>query len=318
MPPTITNRSGQVYNPVLTNLARNYQVQGLIADLVCPEVPVGTEVFEYVVWESHNNFATDVETATPDRSEAREIDVALSKESATAEEHVLKVSVSDRERRQMAATGIDIRRAKTRTLERRLQLAKEVRVANALRKTTSGGSLNLGATPSNNWNVDAGTIEADIVTAKEAVYDAIGIEPNTVIIPWKVANAIATQQDIREIFKYTVDGRSLIGAGESILPPEIWGLKVLIPRGRRATNVLGQTNAFADVWGDDVRVLYVNQQPDLEEPSCAYTFKVSGSEAVTTYRTPDPPVEWVRNSSGVLIEKVVAPDAGYEIKDVLS
>lgn len=319
MPPSITNRSGQIYNPVLTNLARDYSAQGLVAEELAPVVDVATETFQYNVWEAHNSFATDVETATPDRTETREIDVSLTQEEATAEEHALKVSVSDREERQGRATGIDPRRAKTRVLERRLALAKEVRVATALQKTTTtGGQLNLGAAPSNNWNVDAGTIEADVVTAKEGVYDAIGIEPNTIVIPYKVANAISIQQDIREIFKYTVDGRQLLGAGQNILPPEIWGMRVVIPRGRKVTNKLGQTNAFTDVWGDDVRVLYVNPQPDLEEPSVLYTFKVTGSEAVTTWRTPDPAVEWVRNSNGVLVEKVVAPDAGYVIQDVLS
>jgi len=318
VPPGLTNRSGQIYNPVLTNLARDYAPMGFVADRLAPVVDVATETFEYNVWDTWSSFANDVETATPDRVETREIEISVTQETATAEEHALKVSVSDREERQGQATGIDPRRTKTRLLERRLMLAKEVRVANALRRTASGGQLNLGAAPSNNWNVDAGTIEADIVTAKEAVYDAIGIEPNAIVIPYKVANAISIQQDIREIFKYTVDGRQLLGAGPNILPPEIWGLETIVPRSRRATNKQGQANAFADVWGDDVRVLYLNPEPDLEEPSVLYTFKVSGSEAVTTWRTPDPPVEYVRNSKGVLIEKVVAPDAGYVIEDVLT
>jgi hypothetical protein len=315
---TITNRSGQIYNPVLTNLARDYSPDGLVADQLSPEVPIATETFQYNVWEAYHSFATDVDDTTPDRTETREIDISLTQEQATAEEHALKISVSDREQRQGRATGIDPRRAKTRLLERRIALAKEVRVANILRKTTNGGQLNLGAAPSNNWNVDLGTIEDDIRIAKEAVYDAIGIEPNTIVIPYKVANAISIQQDIREIFKYTVDGRELLGAGPNILPPEIWGLRTIIPRSRKVTNALGQTNAFTDVWGDDVRVLYVNPQPDLEDPSVLYTFRIPGTEAVTTWRTPDPPVEWVRNSAGILVEKVVAPDAGYEIQDVLS
>lgn len=318
MAPGITNR-GQAVNPVLTNLARDYRPEGLIADQIAPVIEVPAETFQFNVWDAREMFANDVETKTADRAEAREIDWSVSQTAATAEEHVLKISVSDREQRQGGVTGIDPRRAKTELLSDRLALAKEVRVATALKKISgTTGQLNLGAAPANNWNVDNATIEADIQTAKEAIHDAIGIEPNTIVIPYKVANAISVQQDIREIFKYTVDGRQLLGAGPNILPPEIWGLRVIVPRGRLVSSASGQTNTFTDVWGDDVRVLYVSQAASLMNPSVLYTFQVPGSQRVTTYRTDDPPVEWVRNSAGVLVEKVVAPDAGYEIQDVLS
>lgn len=313
--PRVTNRTGQLYNPVLTNLARDYQPEGLVGDLLAPTIEVVLESGQYNVFNPFDYFSNDVDTTTPDRSETREIDLEMTTETYIAEEHALKISVSDREQRN---SFIDVRRRKVNQLQTRLMLAKEVRVANALRKTTSGGQLSLGATPSANWDIDTAVIESDIKTAKEGIYDAIGIEPNTIVIPYKVANAISIQQDIREIFKYTVDGRQLLGAGGNILPPEIWGLRVVIPRSRKATNAAGQTTTFDDVWGDDVRVLYVSPSPDLESPSVLYTLKVRGSEGVTTWREHDPQVEWVRNSAGILVEKVVAPNAGYEIKDVLS
>lgn len=316
--PSVTNRS-QLVNPLLTNVARNYQPEGFIYDQLIPTIPVSAEAFEYAVWESWHNFATDVETKTPDRGETREVDLEVSKEAAVAEDHALKISVSEREKNN---SQVNIRQAKVRTLQNRLLLAREVRAANLLdtQDATPAGGLDnsMDATPSNNWNVDAGAIESDIITAKEAVYDAIGIEPNTIVVPYKVANAISTQQDIREIFKYTVDGRQLLGAGANILPPEIWGLRVLVPRGRRVTNAQGQTNTFADVWGDDVRVLYVNRGADIESPSVAYRFQARGPKVTTWYENDPDGVEWVRNSEGILIEKVVAPHAGYVIKDVLS
>lgn len=316
---SITNRTGQIFNPVLTNIGRGYQPDGFVYDQICPIVPVGNETFQYNIWSTRDFFTNEVETLTPDRAETREVDLSISQESATAEDHALKASVSQREQNN---SQVDVRAAKVRLLQDRLLVAREVRLATLLNTqdaTPAGGLDNsMDGTPSNNWNVDAGTIETDIVTAKEAIYDAIGIEPNTIVIPYKVANAISTQQDIREIFKYTVDGRQLLGAGSNILPPEIWGLRVLIPRGRRATNASGQTDAFTDIWGDEVRVLYVNQQPDLYNPSVAYCFQARGPK-VTTWMENDPDgVEWVRNSQGILVEKVTAPFAGYVLKDVLS
>lgn len=314
---SLTNRSGQLFNPVLTNLGRGYRPSGFIADEVCPRIPVTKEVGQYTVWDSFHFFANDVETLTPDRSETREVDVALSTETYTCEEHALKVSVSDREQSQ---SDVDVRLAKLNMLSDRLAVARERRVAALLQTQDNGGGLDnaMDATPSNNWNVDAATIIADLTTAKEGIFDAIGIEPNTVIIPWKVANAIAQQQDIIEILKYTVDGRVIIGAGQEVLPGSLAGLRVIVPRGRYATNAAGATNAFSDIWGDDVRVLYVNSDgPSMYTPSVSYTFQSAGFE-VRTWRENDPNVEWVRNRDGILDEKIVAPQAGYILQNVLS
>lgn len=312
----ITHRSGQLFNPVLTNLGRGYRPTGFVADQICPRLPVAKEVGQYTVWESWHFFANDVETLTPDRAETREVDVSLTTETYTCEEHALKVSVSEREQSQ---SDVDVRQAKMNALQDRLLVARERRVAALLNTVDAGGGLDnaMDATPTNNWDVDLATIESDVVTAKEAIFDKIGFEPNAIVIPWKVANAIAKQQDIREIFKYTVDGREILGAGQAILPPEIWGLRTVIPRSRYATNKLGQTNAFSDVWGDDVRILYVNQQPNLFTPSVAYAFQSAAFE-VRTWPENDPRVEWVRARDGVLDERVVAPEAGYVIKDVLT
>jgi hypothetical protein len=312
--PNITHRSGQLYNPVLTNLGRHYRPKGFIANQLAPTVNVELESGEFPVWESWHFFANDVETLVPDRSVTREIDLEVAKEPYVCEEHALKVSVSDREQKN---STVDVRRKKRELLDDRLMVAKEIRIANLLKATGDGGGLNNSGTPSNNWNVDAGTIEADLVAAKEAVADDIGIDPNTLVIPWKVANAIATQQDIREIFKYTVEGRSILREGAAILPPELWGMRVIVPRARTVTNAYGQTNTFSDIWGDDVRVLYVNPNPSEFEPSVLYTIQSDGYE-VRTWRTQDPAVEWVRARQGIFDEKVVAPDAGYVIKDVLS
>ena len=314
--PGITNRSGQLVNPVLTNVGRGYRPAGYIADTVAPRIPVTKEVGQYTVWDSFHFFANDVETLTPDRAETREVDVAMGTETYSAEEHALKVSVSDREQSQ---SDVDVRLAKTNALSDRLKTARERRIAALLDTADNGGGLDnaMDSTPSVNWNHPDATIIADLTTAKEAVFSAIGLEPTHAIIPWRVANAISQQADIVEILKYTVDGRTIIGAGQEVLPGTLAGLRTLVPRGRYATNRLGQTNAFADIWGDDVRVIYVNQDgPSLFTPSVAYTFQTEGFE-VRTWRENDPNVEWVRNRDGIYDEKIVAPQAGYVLRDLL-
>lgn len=318
MPPhtfDITARTGQIIDPVLTNLAVDYKPKGLVADLLTPAIPVQKESAQYNVWDARNNFAVDVDPLVPDRTPVKEIVLSVSQEKYSADEYGLKASISRRER-DNTEDLLRLREHKMNAVQFQLLLARELRVAAMLRKTTNGGQLELGATPSKNWNEDEGQIESDIKTAKEAIYDATGVEANTIVLPYKVANAVALQKAIREIIRYTVDGRQILSEGGAILPAELWGLKVLIPRGRKITSKQGQSNVFGDIWGDNVRVLYVSDAASQEEPSVAHTFQVRGWET-RRWEENDPEVEYVKVSH-LVDEKVVAPGCGYEIASVLS
>lgn len=311
----ITSRSGQIIDPVLTNLAVDYKPKGLIADILTPAIPVQKESGQYNVWDARNNFAVDVDPLVPDRTPVKEIDVGVSQDRYNAEEYGLKASISRREK-DNTDDILRVREHKMNAVQYQLLLARELRVANLLRKTTNGGQLNLGATPSTNWDNDAATIEADIKAGKEAVYDASGIEPNVLVLPYKVANAVSLQADIREILKYTVNGQQILQEGDAILPAMLWGLKVIVPRGRKIASKQGQANSFSDIWGDSPRILYVAPGASTEEPSVAHTFQVRGWET-RRWEEPDPEVEYVKTSH-LVDEKVVAPDCGYELLNVLS
>lgn len=319
----LTNRTVQLVDPVLTNIARLYRPHGLIAEQVMPRVPVATETGQIVVWSSEDFFRVDTNPLVPDRAETKEVDAGLDKIGYVCEEYALKASISEREARQ-AASMLNLRRGKQNLVLDQLALHRELRVATLLQKsTTAGGKLTSGAAPSNNWNHADATIIADLITAKETVYDLIGMEPTHAVIPYKVANAVAQQADILEILKYTVNGQQLIaGTGsdgsQRILPRQLAGLELIIPRGRKVTSAEGAASTtYADVWGDDVRVLYLNPNPDTESPSVGYTLEAAGRET-KTWRNQDPSVEYIRSRDGVLEEKVVAADAGYVIQDVLS
>lgn len=311
----INVRSGQIIDPVLTNLAVDYKPKGLIGDILTPAIPVQKETAQYNVWDARNNFAVDVDPLVPDRTPVKEITVAVSQDKYHADEYGLKASISRRER-DNTDDILRLREHKMNAVQYQLALARELRIASMLRKTTNGGQLELGATPSKNWSEDEGQIESDIKTGKEAIYDATGVEANTIVLPYKVANAVALQKAIREIIKYTVDGRQILSEGGAILPAELWGLKVVIPRGRKITSKEGQTNVFGDIWGDDVRILYVSDSASQEEPSVAHTFQVRGWET-RRWEIEDPEVEYVKVTH-LVDEKVVAPGCGYEITDVLS
>lgn len=304
-------RNVQIFDPVLTTIARDYKPhsEDMIADLVAPRVPVRHEFGEYLVWDTGANFRNDTDFLVDDRAQSKEIDTSYVKETYAAKEYRGKVSISQREL-ENATDGFDLQRKKVEYLTNKFMLQREVRVASALSSVTTN------ATPSNNWNVDAATIEADIITGIEAIFDLTGMAPNSIIIPFKVANAIAVQQDIREIIKYTVNGQDTLALGAGILPKTLWGLNVFVPKVGYHTNREGGTASVSNVWGDEVKILTVNPEASTSDPSTMVSF-TKRPRTVTTWHENDPDVDYI-GLSEILDEKLVSPDSGYELRNLLS
>lgn len=320
----------QVIDPVLSNLALNYRSGDYIYDRIVTFMDVAKNSGQYPVWSQADFMRSgDVDPAVADRAPTPEIDVTYSLSSYTLQNYRLKVSFTNEERDQ-ALDPLRFEFAKVTALADRMKLERERRLAAKLRKTTNGGSLTLGADASNNWNVDAATIEADIQTGVLAVRDATGQSVDTIVMDYKVAYAVALQQDIRDIMKYTVNGADIIRLGDKILPSQLHGLNVVVAGKKNVRNTAaeGATASYSPIWGDSVRLIKVGASNSWGEPSTVYSLRgtvngerPSGGEPdytlVDRWSTPDPAINYVRLWEKVE-EKVVAPDVAYEIGAVLS
>jgi hypothetical protein len=316
-----TNRapSLQVIDPLLTNIARRYQPHGFIYNQLISDVPVNTFTGKYVTFTDQYWFQDEVESLVEDRGPTPEIDYQWSTDSYDCKRRGFKVSLTDEEREQASSQGgFDLESDKVEFLQHRTALNDEIRLAAILKKVSAGtpGALNLGGTPSTNWDQDTAVIETDIQTGVNAIYDAIGLRPNVMVVPFKVAYAMALQQDIRSLFQYTVNGQETLRLGDKILPSTIHGMRLVIPEAVQKDSAReGGTASRSEVWGTSVRLLYINQGAGRYNPSTIKRF-VHTPDTVTRWRTNDPDVEFIRSYKRI-DEKVVAPDAGYEIIDIL-
>lgn len=317
-----TNRPGalQVYDPVLSNLARMYRPVGFIADQLVADIPVSTLSGQYPVFTEDFWFQNDVDTLIVDRAPSKEVDFEWSTDTYLCEEHGLKVSITELERQQ-AISQLRLERNKTEFLAHRMRLAKEIRVAALLNTQDNGGGLDntMDNTPSVNWDQATATIEDDIKGGVLAVYDAIGLAPNTIVIPYKVAYAMAVQEDIRAILANQMSGSnpSFLELGSRVLPGVIHGMKVIVPMGaQKNPNREGGATSRSEIWSDDVRLLYVDQNAEWGIPSVAYRF-VHTRPRVTRWSIVDPDVDYVRQMER-FDEKIVADKAGYVLHSVLS
>jgi hypothetical protein len=314
--PSQTLRNVHIDAP-LSNLARLYRpmADGFIADAVCPYIGVEKESDLYYVFDQGSFYATDVDDLVGDREHPRVVEFAHSTESYICQRRELAWDISDRERRN-ADSGLNLARNKQNGTLGRLMLKREDRVARLLRKTSNGGGLNLGAAATANWGT-AGTttIEADLITGIEAIRALIGLRPNTLIVPTKVAINMTKNSQIRDWLKYNVfeEGVNPLSKRYPLLPSVFFGMRVIVPDMIQNTAVEGQTASYSDVWDDHVRLLYVTDGPALEIPSCAYTFRSEGL-STRTERDGKGRLDWYAVGQ-TIVEKIVAPDAGYEIAD---
>ena len=307
-------------NAPLTSLARLYRPTQFIADIVAPRLPVNHESDDYYVFDQGAFYATDVEDLVPDRAAPRRIEFAHSLESYRAQKRELAWDISDRERSN-ADNQLNLERNKQAGTLGRLMLKREIRVADLLRKTTNGGGLNLGANAATKWDnsaADYQDLAIDVMAGKTAMRQATGTVPNVVIIPAAVAEGMHKSL-LFQVLQYTYGdsrARNLIEQEYPVLPPTLFGMRVLTPGEIKNSAAEGLAASYSDVWGEAVRMLYVTPGPALEEPSVAYTLQ---ARPLTTRQWRDDEREVDAFAVGnVIVEKIVAPDAGYEIADTLT
>lgn len=299
---------------LLSNLAVLYRPTEFIADTVSPYLDVVHESDVYPKWTQGDFYGTDVDDLVPDRSLVRMIEVSHSTARYQCQRRELGWDISDRERKNQDAP-LNLERNKQVAVMGRLMLKREIRVANALRKTSNGGSLALGAAAAASWST-AGTtsIESDVRTGREGIRTTIGIRPNVIVIPEAVASGMQTNTTLNNKLIYTYGdaaNRPQLSDVFPLLPPVMFGMRVMVPGLIQNTAKEGQTESYSDVWGKSVRLLYITGGPAIEIPSVSYTFR---SEPLTTRTWRDD--ERRKNNYAVgqtIDEEVVATNAGYEI-----
>jgi hypothetical protein len=323
MAPPSSQTVGNVHvNAPLSNLARLYRPldSGFIANEVCPILPVQHESDIYYIFTQGDFYGTDVSDLVADRDEPRELEFSHSTAGYQTARRELAWSVSDRERKN-ADNQLNLERNKQVGTMGRLFLKREIRVASLLRKTTNGGQLTNGANAGTKWDNTSSTYKTvlgDVVAGITTIRQAIGMRPNVIVIPAAVAEGMHKTDFFSGLQAYTrgnLDSQPLY-QDYPLLPPTLWGMRVLVPGVIKNTAVEGQAESYSDVWDEQVRMLYVTPGPAIENPSVAYTFQ---SEPLETRqeRRESRRLDWFATGFNV-DERIVAPLAGYEINDCLT
>ncbi|HEY8723442.1 MAG TPA: hypothetical protein VIL92_06235 [Gaiellaceae bacterium] len=320
-------------NVPLSNLARLYRPldSGFIADEVAPYLDVVHESDLYYTFTQGDFYGTDVTDLTPDRTEPRAIEFSHSTAQYRCARRELAWDISDRERGN-ADNQLRLERNKQVGTLGRLGLLREMRVEAILQinttTTTVAGEAIVGGLDSGNtaaktgfWDgaaVTYNSIFTDVVKGITKIRQTIGLRPNVIVIPAAVAEGLHKSLFFSGLQQYTRGDVAAQPLYEQypLLPQILWGLRVLVPGVIKNAAVEGQTESYSDIWGETVRLLYVQPGPAIETPSCLYTFR---SEPFNTRQSRDDKkrIDWFA-AGQTIQEAVVAPFAGYTITDCLT
>ena len=208
MPPAKAPAALQVYDPVLTQIARRYTPEGFIARNLLPSIPVKTLSGQYPTFPREWWYRIQVaDNRTSDRAPAKEVDFEWSTDRFFCEEYALKVSLTDLEEQQ-AIPELRLRQQKTEVLTHQMEFAHEVRVAALLAADLPRRRADRRHPRPVDQGDAAGDPEADFKTGSLAMYRKIGRRPNLAVIPFEVAYALATNATFRALLRYDATGKA--------------------------------------------------------------------------------------------------------------
>jgi len=267
----------RVNDLALTQVVAGYQNAGYAADVLFPTVPVTRAAGRYPVWDE----AALVEywTARALRAGMGEISAALTTRSFDCQDHALKHPV-DRREIEEAAGGLDPLARAAIVVREALLLGRE-RAAAAIATDSSNYATGLYSTPATKWDQPGGEPVSDVQSAKDAVRELIGKEPNTILFGAAAWSALLKNEDLKGRIQYVE--KAGIGAIRAALA-FIFGVD---------TVGIGQAIYKADIdasalniWDDTVVIAYIPpvELYDKGYPSYGYSLQRKGYPLVSRWQ----------------------------------
>jgi hypothetical protein len=348
----------QLVDEVLSNVAKQFRPDGFIYDRLVAPMAVDYNIGLYPIFDASTFFQTGGNLRVADDAPTPIIDFNWSTQTYQCFDYRLQTRLTRKEAVQ-ANPALRLEFSKTIGLLGTFANNRENRLAQALRAAANGGQFtNAEVVPAVKW--DAGTsgapatIQADIQNAALVAMKACGKRPNTLVIDYETALAIANDYTLKQQLQYRIgpemlsnqlaDSLAANGNGGGVLPAKLFGFNVVVADGTLYDQSRpGQPNSLTGTWGTSARLIYVDPNAQWGIPATVYGFRGRVADGPTqapnmvmpsgdggqepgpagdwalvdTWWDYDPPGKHVRAWECVT-ETVVAPELGVEIGACIS
>lgn len=264
----------------LENVSVAYKNGDLIAQDLCPMVPVNHESNKYYVYSKDQLVVP--ETSRAAGAEANTAGFSLSTASYHLQEHALKDFITDRARAN-ADPALNLEVDATEHLTNLILMRQELELA-ALVSTGLAWANTTSLTSTFAWNQNT-TLSNPILFADSAASTVIqqsGMIPNVCVINDPTFRAIKEHVSMVDRIKYT----SAESIGEDLIARLFSVKQLLVGRGIYNTGGEGLADATSNswIWTDVAWFGYVEKNPGLKKPSALYNFTMKAGNPVKVLR----------------------------------
>lgn len=309
----ITRSDQSTMLPVMTKLAIKYPQNGLIGLDIAPVVPVEEEEGQYLKFNS-DNLQSGVDALRAYGARANTLDWKMTRATYLCEEYTLEKPIDWRELKKYKK-WLNLAQSTQDILLEVLLCDRESRIATIFTTTSNyySSSYYTSLSGTTCWDdFENSDPEANIETAREQV-SLNAAEPTHIVIPVQVWRTVRRHPAIRALMK-EMDSRQITEDG---FPKTIFGLKAKFPGARHNTAAPGATESISRIWSDNVWIGVVNERPNKETMSFAYTFQ-AGKQQVEGYEDKAAKSDVIRVQLGIDDHEIVCNKAGYLIQNVLT
>jgi hypothetical protein len=318
--PFPTVKTGRV-DKVVTNILLAHKNNEFIVDKILPVVP-GLKDDSGIIPELENSGLRIYSSrrALYDEGQHRiEFKYLLDREYKI-EYHDLESYLPDRLVEQ-AEKPFMPRRDAAFILDQALMLERERGLAQAL-TSVSIITNNITLSGTDQWNdYDNSHPESDIEVARDSVFNNTNMEANTAVMSRRVMNVLKFHPFFLDLAK-----RNAGGSVKNITTDQFIDLfkaqfgieNVFIGKARYISSMEGQTKTMANVWNNDLVLMYVPSSPTLMSPSFGYSFQLAGqNKRVTTRRHENDKGDLVREDYAYQ-DLILMAEGAYLIKAATS
>ncbi len=264
-----TPAGARVVNQVLSNVARGYQHEMAIWQYLFPPVPVSARGGKIITFGTEDFRAVNVRRAPG--GDTQRVQFGYHDKDFNLVQRALDGVLPDEIGQEAMQVGIDKAALTVRKTMETISLQIEIEAAR-LATTASNYTNKVELDEAKRWDKEGVDPTADIETAKEAVADAIGREPNTVIMGTNVWRALRRNETVRKEIRQTENAAR-------VRTEQVANLfdvqQVVIARCRSQAKAKGP---FVPLWGNNVIVAYteLGSLQDAGMPSFGWTYRLGG------------------------------------------
>lgn len=299
---------------LLTEVSNKIIPQGYVSEMILPMVKVKQSTGKLGSYGTgHMRIVT---TLTGGKNEYPLVETRqTSTQTYSVDKHGLKDIITEEEFANVEKP-FDAEVDTTDELTTLLWLAKEKGLADSLTDTavlTQNVTLSGTDQYSDYTNSDP---LGDFKTARAAVYNKVGIAPDTVVLPWAVYDTLRYHPKILEVgYKYNRSGKLTLDDLAAVFDVR----RVLIAEAIYESAKEGQTSAILPVWGKHIVFAVAPATAKKRQVSLGYRFQQFADSRRVFKKMVDDPVNSIKILVDDHYDQLIADvNAGYLIKDAIA